>query len=130
MVLIYGAAGRDSSIPKTLIERILNIDTNQTNPGKPYVASMIKHQVASHLVEKLLKVADTNTFHNVYSQYFRGQLRELSSDSVASYVVKTLVTSAKSEPQAHMIIEEIAESLEQFLGEPNIHIIGFFACSP
>jgi hypothetical protein len=130
MALIYGVVGRDSSIPKSLTERIMNMGSHQNNPGRPYVDSMIKHQVASHLIEKVLKVADSNTFHDIYAQHFRGQLKELSSDPVASYVIKTLVTSVKNEPQARMIAEEIAESLEQFLGEPGIHIVGFFACLP
>lgn len=116
MILIHGSIGKDTSIPKRLTE-LLTSTGDQQNLSKSYMESMMKHQVASHFIERMIKVADKETFHDIYTNYFRGNLKVLASDPVANYVVKTLVSSAKSEPQALMIVEELTEFLEDILGK-------------
>ncbi|KAJ3300786.1 Nucleolar protein 9 [Borealophlyctis nickersoniae] len=105
------------STSDTLVRAILNIGEGNISltESDPFVESLIKHSVGSHLMEKIFAVARPELFHRLYVVYFRQHLLDLCRHPVANFVVQQLIANTKNATQVEVLFDELAEGIEKLL---------------
>ncbi|KAL6062626.1 hypothetical protein QOT17_012056 [Balamuthia mandrillaris] len=81
---------------------------------KAHVRSMVKNNIASHLVEKILETSSTELYTKLYTTHFRGQLMALCCDNVSNFVIQQLIASAHNAVHLQLIFQEFYENNTSF----------------
>ncbi|KAI9006925.1 armadillo-type protein [Hyaloraphidium curvatum] len=97
-------AALDSS---ALIQRLLGFGRDAKKDSRlDFVETMLRDSVGSHLLQKIIQLADAKTLHRLYLTYFRTRMDELSLHPLANFVVQELIASVKTAVELEMIVEE------------------------
>lgn len=109
--------GKQATDLAQLSGRILGFgETDDRNEQRsPFVEKLLKDQVGSHLLQKLIQTLDKSSFHKLYLLYFRKRLEELAFHPVANFVVQDLILGAKTKVELDMMIEELGPAWEKLL---------------
>ncbi|KAF9579668.1 Nucleolar protein 9 [Lunasporangiospora selenospora] len=127
--LLLEVLAKDSESAKDeLVDKLLMDITRDEEPGHSnndrdaYVETLLRDQVGSHLLEKIVQVASPSLFQKFYSTYFRGRLVKLSFHPIANYVIQNFFVHAKNQVQLEMMVEEVLPEFGSFLkfGRPGV----------
>ncbi|KAI7828057.1 armadillo-type protein [Gamsiella multidivaricata] len=118
----------DESAKDALVDKLLMDITREEAPGHKnndrdaYVETLLRDQVGSHLLEKIVQVASPALFQKFYTSYFRGRLVKLSFHPIANYVIQQFFVHAKTPIQLEMMVTEVLPEFENFLkfGRPGV----------
>ncbi|KAI9203888.1 armadillo-type protein [Polychytrium aggregatum] len=103
-------------VSEKLIGRLLGYgDSTPRGDKVQFVEDLIRHQIGSHLMEKILKVASVEVYQHLYSTYFRGSVEELSKDPLANFVVQQLISSVKNTAQLESLLDELLGSFDRLI---------------
>lgn len=127
-LLLEVLAKDDEATKDGLVDKLLMDITKEEEPGyknndrDAYVETLLRDQVGSHLLEKILQVASPALFQKFYTSYFRGRLAKLSFHPVANYVIQQFFVHAKTPIQLEMMVKEVLPEFENFLkfGRPGV----------
>ncbi|KAF9284164.1 Nucleolar protein 9 [Mortierella alpina] len=127
-LLLEVLAKDDESAKDELVDKLLMDITREEEPGHKnadrdaYVETLLRDQVGSHLLEKIMQVASPALFQKFYTSYFRGRLVKLSFHPIANYVIQQFFVHAKTPIQLEMMVEEVQHEFENFLqfGRPGV----------
>ncbi|KAG0044929.1 Nucleolar protein 9 [Gryganskiella cystojenkinii] len=127
-LLLEVLAKDDEAAKDELVDKLLMDITREEEPGHKnddrdaYVETLLRDQVGSHLLEKIVQVASPALFQKFYTSYFRGRLVKLSHHPIANYVIQQFFTHAKTPVQLEMMVEEVLPAFEDFLkyGRPGV----------
>ncbi|KAF9142034.1 Nucleolar protein 9 [Mortierella sp. GBA39] len=127
-LLLEVSAKDDEASKDGLVDKLLMDITHEEEPGTKnhdrdaYVETLLRDQVGSHLLEKIMQVASPALFQKFYTSYFRGRLVKLSFHPIANYVIQQFFVHAKTPVQLAMMVEEVVPEFEQFLqyGRPGV----------
>ncbi|KAG0379871.1 Nucleolar protein 9 [Mortierella sp. AD032] len=127
-LLLEVSAKEDEASKDGLVDKLLMDITHEEEPGTKnhdrdaYVETLLRDQVGSHLLEKIVQVASPALFQKFYTSYFRGRLVKLSFHPIANYVIQQFFVHAKTPVQLEMMVEEVVPEFEQFLqfGRPGV----------
>ncbi|ORZ16727.1 armadillo-type protein [Lobosporangium transversale] len=114
---------KDQLVDKLLIDITHEEESGHKNDDRDaYVETLLRDQVGSHLLEKIVQVASPTLFQKFYILYFRGRLVKLSFHPIANYVIQQLFVHAKTSIQLEMMVEEVLPEFESFLkyGRPGV----------
>ncbi|KAF9950954.1 Nucleolar protein 9 [Modicella reniformis] len=127
--LLLEVLAKDDPVMKDeLVDKLLMDITKEEEPGyknndrDAYVETLLRDQVGSHLLEKIVQVASPALFQKFYTSYFRGRLSKLSFHPVANYVIQQFFVHAKTPIQLEMMVTEVLPEFENFLkfGRPGV----------
>ncbi|KAG0197554.1 Nucleolar protein 9 [Mortierella sp. GBA30] len=127
-LLLEVLAKDDEGAKDELVDKLLMDITQEEAPGHKnndrdaYVETLLRDQVGSHLLEKIMQVASPALFQKFYTSYFRGRLVKLSFHPIANYVIQQFFVHAKTQVQLEMMVEEVLPEFENFLkfGRPGV----------
>ncbi|KAF9921745.1 Nucleolar protein 9 [Linnemannia zychae] len=127
-LLLEVSAKEDEASKDGLVDKLLMDITREEEPGTKnndrdaYVETLLRDQVGSHLLEKIVQVASPALFQKFYISYFRGRLAKLSFHPIANYVIQQFFVHAKTPIQLEMMVEEVMPEFENFLqyGRPGV----------
>ncbi|KAG0212562.1 Nucleolar protein 9 [Mortierella sp. NVP41] len=127
-LLLEVSAKEDEASKDGLVDKLLMDITHEEEPGTKnhdrdaYVETLLRDQVGSHLLEKIVQVASPALFQKFYTSYFRGRLVKLSFHPIANYVIQQFFVHAKTPIQLEMMVEEVVPEFENFLqyGRPGV----------
>ncbi|KAG0000396.1 Nucleolar protein 9 [Entomortierella chlamydospora] len=127
--LLLEVLAKDNEAAKDqLVDKLLMDITREEEPGHKnndrdaYVETLLRDQVGSHLLEKIVQVASPALFQKFYISYFRGRLVKLSFHPIANYVIQQFFVHAKTAVQLEMMVTEVLPEFENFLkfGRPGV----------
>ncbi|KAF9418858.1 Nucleolar protein 9 [Entomortierella beljakovae] len=127
--LLLEVLSKDDEVAKDqLVDKLLMDITREEEPGyknsdrDAYVETLLRDQVGSHLLEKIVQVASPALFQKFYISYFRGRLVKLSFHPIANYVIQQFFVNAKTPLQLEMMVTEVLPEFENFLkfGRPGV----------
>ncbi|KAF9102781.1 Nucleolar protein 9 [Mortierella sp. AM989] len=127
--LMLEVLAKDNEMAKDqLVDKLLMDITREEEPGHKnndrdaYVETLLRDQVGSHLLEKIVQVASPALFQKFYISYFRGRLIKLSFHPIANYVIQQFFVHAKTALQLEMMVTEVLPEFENFLkyGRPGV----------
>ena len=116
-------AAKDELVDKLLMDITQEEEAGHQNDDRDaYVETLLRDQVGSHLLEKIVQVASPALFQKFYTSYFRGRLVKLSHHPIANYVIQQFFVHAKTPVQLEMMVSEVLPAFEDFLkyGRPGV----------
>ncbi|KAG0254284.1 Nucleolar protein 9 [Mortierella polycephala] len=127
-LLLEVLAKDNESAKDELVDKLLMDITREEAPGHKnddrdaYVETLLRDQVGSHLLEKIVRVASPALFQKFYTSYFRGRLSKLSFHPIANYVIQNFFVNAKTPVQLEMMVAEVLPEFGNFLkfGRPGV----------
>ncbi|KAJ3146184.1 Nucleolar protein 9 [Irineochytrium annulatum] len=93
-----------------LIDAMLEIDAEEEalrESRSSFMDRLIRDQVGSHLVEKVVEHASAEQFHALYVTYFRGRLRELCDHRAGNFAVQAVLAHLRNAVQLEVVMTEI-----------------------
>ncbi|KAI1321356.1 Nucleolar protein 9 [Mortierella claussenii] len=127
--LLLEVLAKDDEMAKDqLVDKLLMDITHEEEPGvknndrDAYVETLLRDQVGSHLLEKIVQVASPGLFQKFYTLYFRSRLVKLSFHPIANYVIQQFFVHAKTPVQLEMMVTEVLPEFGNFLkfGRPGV----------
>ncbi|XP_076655345.1 nucleolar protein 9 [Halictus rubicundus] len=101
-----------------LLEAYIKKITNECfKPGEGQRSNVFDAECSSRLLEACLAVADTNSFDEIYEQYFSKNLKELSLTESTNFSVQRLLDHCSSKEVFEGVFEEISACVPEILSK-------------
>ena len=74
-----------------------------------HVESMMSDNVGSNMLEAIVRSSDEDLYYFLYLHFFRGKVRKLSAKVPPTFVLQSLISSAKTDVHFNLIFDELTQ---------------------
>lgn len=89
----------------------MNNTLPQQPPRSDYIETLLRSNISSHVLEKLVSLCPEPIFDLLFKVYFVGRMGRLAGHPVANFVCARAVERANEE-QTQIVVDEIPDALE------------------
>lgn len=85
------------------------------NGGDALIIRLMQDQVGSHLLEKIIAGSPEPIFNEIFVKHFQPKFLYLCKDSVANFVVQTLLKNLWTAKQLTLVLDALESELENLI---------------
>ena len=120
--MLAALAARTPELAGEFCALILPVD-GDADQGPTELQELITKQIGSHVIEKVIEVAPSDLFFEIYTAHFRGKLQELSLHPYANFVVAKLLASVHSREHAGIMLDELIARIEDLFASNRAGVV-------